>query len=362
MTVENLLLAVFLGLPVTLGYLLFLFFRKQRQEKRASAPSLLAGNALVLSFLCAIVVFLGEIHYRFFFDSTDSFGLTKANQRWFERHFQENESGFRDTIEYLRRAPSGKRRVTFLGDSFTAAHGVANVEDRFANQIRAARPDWEVHVLASPGWDTEPELTVLKLYGNQGFQVDVVVLVYCLNDISDIAPEWQEILHRVYEAMTPGFLARHSYFFNTLYYRWKASRNPEISNYYHSVMENYEGAVWDEQKLRLHAFRDLVDSQGGRLLVVTFPFVHNIGPDYEYRRVHARLDEAWRNLEVPHLDLLSVFEAYPDAEFVVNRYDAHPNERAHAIAAKSIAAFIHEHLPNSPQPVIPTFRDKPPNP
>ena len=252
--------------------------------------------------------------------------------------------------------------MTFLGDSFTAAHGVANVEDRFANQIRAARPDWEVHVLASPGWDTEPELTVLKLYGNQGFQVDVVVLVYCLNDISDIAPEWQEILHRVYEAMTPGFLARHSYFFNTLYYRWKASRNPEISNYYHSVMENYEGTVWDKQKLRLHAFRDLVDSQGGRLLIVTFPFVHNIGPDYEYRRVHARLDEAWRNLEVPHLDLLSVFEAYPDAELVVNRYDAHPNERAHAIAAKSIAEFIHEHLPNSPQPVIPTFRDKPPNP
>ena len=108
---ENLLLAAFLGLPVALGYLLQRFFRKQRQYKTASLPRLLAGNALVLTFLCAIVVLLGEIHYRFCFDSTDSFGLTKTTQRWFERHFQANPSGFRNTIEYLQQAPAEKRRA-----------------------------------------------------------------------------------------------------------------------------------------------------------------------------------------------------------------------------------------------------------
>jgi len=347
---ENLLLAVLLGLPITLGYWLQRFFRKQQRHKKAGVPRLLAGNALVLSFLCAIVVLLGEIHYRFFFDSTDSFGLTKATQRWFDRHFQANSSGFRDTIDYLPRAPAEKRRVTFLGDSFTAGHGVANVEDRFANRIRATRPDWEVHVLASLGWDTELELSVLKLYGDQGFQIDDVVLIYGLNDIADIVPEWQEILRGVYESSTPGFLARHSYFFNTLYYRWKASRDPEIANYYQFVLKNYEGAVWEKQKRRLRALSDFVDSQGGQLLVVTFPFVHNLGPDYQYRRVHERLDEVWRNLEVPHLDLLSAFEASPTADLVVNPYDPHPNERAHAIAAESIADFIDANLPNLPPP------------
>jgi hypothetical protein len=83
---------------------------------------------------------------------------------------------------------------------------------------------------------------------------------------------------------------------------------------------------------------------------VTFPFVHNLGPDYQYRRVHERLDEAWRDLEVPHLDLLSAFEAHPSANLVVNPRDAHPNERAHAIAAKPIAAFIEANLPDSPPP------------
>jgi hypothetical protein len=347
---EDILLAVFLGLPITLGVLLQRFFRKQRQHKKPGVPRLLAGNALVLAFLCAIVVLLGEAHYRFVFDSTDSFGLTKTTKRWFTRHFESNQSGFRDTVDYLRTTADGKRRMTFLGDSFTVGHGVANVEDRFANQVRAMRPDWEVHVLASPGWDTQRELEIMKIYRDQGIQIDVVVLVYSLNDIADIVPEWQEILSRIYESPQPGFLAHHSYLFNTLYYRWKASRDSGMSNYYDFVLENYEGPVWEQQRRRLHALRDFVDSQGGRLLVVTFPFVHDLGQDYQYRSVHARLDEFWGNLNVPHLDLLSAFEANPAAKLVVNAYDAHPNERAHAIAADSIAAFIDEQLPNLPPP------------
>jgi hypothetical protein len=344
MMAENLLLAVFLGLPVALGYSLQRFFRKQQPDESSSPARLLAGNALVLSFLCAIVVALGEIHYRFVFDSTDSFGLTKTTERWFERHFQENSSGFRDTIDYLRDAPPDKRRVTFIGDSFTVGHGVPDVEDRFANRIRAMRPDWEVHVFASPGWDTEQELEVMKLRRDQGFQTDIVVLIYCLNDIADIAPEWQEVLRGIYASSTPGFLVRHSFLFNTLYYRWKASHDPKVSNYYDFVLKSYEGAVWENQKRRLNALRDSVDSQGGRLLVVTFPFVHNLGEDYQYRPVHARLEEHWRDLNVPHLDLLSALETDPSADLVVNPYDAHPNERAHAIVADAIAVFIDEAL------------------
>ena len=341
---EDILLAVFLGLPIALGVLLQRFFRKQQQPKMPGVPRLVAGNALVLSFLCAIVVLLGELHYRFVFDSTDSFGLTKTTKRWFTRHFEINQSGFRDTVDYQRTIPDGIRRVTFLGDSFTVGHGVTNVEDRFANQIRATRPDWEVHVLASPGWDSARELEIMKLYCEQGTQVDVVVLVYGLNDVADIVPEWQEILDRIYRSPKPGYLAQHSYFFNTLYYRWKATHDPETSNYYDFVLENYEGPVWEKQQRRLLALRDYVDSQGGQLFVVTFPFVHDLGQDYPYRSVHARLDEFWGDLEAPHLDLLSAFEADPGAKLVVNSYDAHPNERAHAIAAESIAAFIDERL------------------
>ncbi len=333
-----------------LGTLLRQFFRRQPQRRKPGLPRLLAGNALVLAFLFSIVALIGEAHYRFFFDSTESFGLTKTTKRWFSRHFEKNNSGFRDSVDYLRTMSAGKRRVTFLGDSFTVGHGVADVEDRFANQVRAMRPGWEVHVLASPGWDTGRELEIMEIYSDQDSQIDVVALIYCLNDIADIVPEWQDILHRIYAASTPGFWVQNSYLFNTLYYRWKVPRDPDTSSYYDFVLKNYEGAVWENQKRRLQTLRDFVDAQGGQLVVVTFPFVHNLGPDYQYRRVHARLDEVWRDLKVPHLDLLKVFEADPTAELVVNSYDAHPNERAHAIAAESIATFIDEQLPNLKPP------------
>ncbi len=347
MIAENLLLAVFAAAPVALGLLALRFFRRQQQRETAGAARLLAGNALVLACLCSVAVLSGELYYRFWFDSTDSFGLTKTNRRWLERHFASNSSGFRDSIDYTRRAPPGVRRVTFLGDSFTAGHGIADVEDRFANRIRALRPDWEVHVLASLGWDTGPELEIAKLYTEQGSETDAIALIYCLNDIADIVPEWREILSAIYEQWRPGWLAANSYLFNTLYYRWRAARDPALADYYDFVLGAYQGAVWERQQRRLRALRELVDAQGAQLLVVTFPFVHDLGPDYAYRGVHERLGGFWRALGVPHLDLLGVFEAHPGEPLAIGPYDAHPNERAHAIAADAIAAFLDEHLPDA---------------
>jgi lysophospholipase L1-like esterase len=350
MVQENFLLFVFVVVPAALLLAIYLFFGKSQQHARKTLrwPRLIAGNMLVFLFLCSVVVFCGEVYYRFFFDTTESFGLTKHTQRWFRRHFRLNASGFRDSVPvYHPRAAPGQRRVSFLGDSFTAGHGIANVQDRFANRFRAVRPDCEVHVFAQIGWDTGHELENLKRSANAGYELDLLVLVYCLNDISDIAPDWQIAARRIYASSDPGYLVAHSFFFNTLYFRWKAAHDPDVSNYYQFVRNNYEGAVWEEQKQRLRALRDEVASRGGRLLVVTFPFLHALGPDYEYRQIHERLDRCWKELNVPHLDLLGIFESRPPAELTINRYDAHPNEQAHRMAAESIAAFLDKHLENS---------------
>ena len=89
-------------------------------------------------------------------------------------------------------------------------------------------------------------------------------------------------------------------------------------------------------------FRDLVQAHGGHLAVVTFPFLHALGPNYEYRFIHDKLDQLWRELHVPHLDLLSVFESLPPSQVTVNRYDAHPNEYANRLAAAAIDKWLRE--------------------
>ena len=355
---DNILLALFVTLPVLLGYFLFLFFRKfTRHPKSPRWLRLIIGNSLVFLFVCSIVLVTGEVYFRFFYDTLDSFALTKANVRWHERHFQHNLSGFRDSAEYNNIILPGKRRVTFIGDSFTEGYGVPNVEDRFANIIRRKNPNWEVHATADSGWNTGGQLLFFTKMQRGGYQSDLVVLVYCMNDIEDIDSKWKRALkqarERIYPTSQPGYFFEHSYCLNTLYYRWKdtlsrwkETRDPDVVNYYDYVLDHYEGSIWEEQKRRLMSLRDIVRSQNGQFFVVTFPFLHTLGPDYEFRSAHKLLDEYWRELDVPHLDLLNVYDSIHPDELVVNAYDAHPNEKAHKKAAEAITVFLKQHLKN----------------
>jgi hypothetical protein len=106
------------------------------------------------------------------------------------------------------------------------------------------------------------------------------------------------------------------------------------------VREAYSGPLWEQQAERLEAFRDLVQAHGGHLAVVTFPFLHALGLNYEYRFVHDELDRFWRQVGVPHLDLLPVFEGLPPSRVTVNRFDAHPIEYANKLAAAAIDKWL----------------------
>jgi hypothetical protein len=108
------------------------------------------------------------------------------------------------------------------------------------------------------------------------------------------------------------------------------------------VREAYSGPLWEQQKERLRAFRDLVQTRGGHLAVVTFPFLHALGPNYEYRFIHDKLDRLWQELGVPQLDLLSVYEGLPSSQLTVNRFDAHPNECANKLAGEAIDKWLQE--------------------
>jgi hypothetical protein len=308
--------------------------------------ALLLGNAAVLALLLGLVWAGGEIYYRFWFDSTDSFGLTMVSKRWFERHYHFNWMQTRDDVDYTMRKVDSRRRITFLGDSFTAGHGIPEVGDRFANRIRRAHiARWEVHVLAFNGHDTGQELELLQGVVDLGYELDVLVLVYVLNDISDIVPEWTSIITRIHrDEGHEGFVFEHSYFANELYYRWRAASDPDIGSYYSFLQKAYQGEIWEAQKQRLTALHDLCAAHGAQLVVVTFPLLHALGPDYSYRPVHAKLGEFWAGLSVPHLDLYDVFAGYASERLVIGKYDAHPNLRAHEIAADAIGAFLERRI------------------
>ena len=340
---DDLTLILFLLCPPLAGELLFLFlfFRTRwAREQTARWTRYLLVNLASCFLLLALMFAGGETYYRFVYDKTDSLSFTKVSQQWMKRYYIENSAGFRDNIQYSKVIEPGKRRISFVGDSFTAGHGVRSVEDRFANRIRAAHPEWEIHVLAKLGADTGDEIKLIQWLHDEGYQFDYVVLVYCLNDVEDLIPEWYQGLKQLGSKIGEGgWIRRHSFFLDMIYLRYRFLRDPMVKRYFNSVREAYQGP-WELQKQRLTAIRDFVQACGGRLMVVVFPYVHAVGPNYEYQFMHDKLNRFWSDENVPCLDLLPIFSNLPPETITVNRYDAHPNEYANALAAEQIEQFL----------------------
>jgi len=339
---ESLAFALILLLPVA-GVITLVFFarRIRRLGRPASIASLIVGNVVVFATLAAAAWAVAETWFRFVYDTTDSLGYTRVSERWVERHWRLNAAGCRDNVEYSPALEPGKKRVSFVGDSFTAGHGIKNVDDRFPNLLRLAHPDWQIHVMANVGLDTGAETVLVNRLAAKGYGLDRVVLVYCLNDLGDLVTQQDEAFKRMFDSLAAGnWLTRNSYALNLFTLRYKAARNPYVRNYFSFVREAYQGEIWERQKMRLREFQAAVEARGGKLAVVTFPFLDALGPDYPYKGVHEELSRFWQEQGVPHLDLLPVYAGLSPRELVVNAHDAHPNERANRLAAEALEEFL----------------------
>ncbi|HIE96258.1 MAG TPA: hypothetical protein EYQ63_04440, partial [Fuerstia sp.] len=76
---ENLVLVIFSAMPLALLFAVRQFLRRNRRKPEARRVlRLIVGNTLIGLFMLSVTVFGGELYYRFFYDETDSFGLTKV--------------------------------------------------------------------------------------------------------------------------------------------------------------------------------------------------------------------------------------------------------------------------------------------
>lgn len=313
----------------------------------ARAIGLAVGNLSLLLLLLALVLGALELYYRYVYDETDTANLSRLSERWFERHWHRNADGIRDDVDYAREIAPGHRRITFLGDSYTTAHGVKRVEDRFANRIRRARPDWEVHVLARNGLNTVEQLDLLRRFLAEGYELDVVVLVYVYNDIDSFIHEFQAFYHRI--DTPPAFLAPlldRSYAADLYYQRWRQRQAALESEVPYPVLrsEGYEGRPWESMAYTLDQLREEVRRAGGRFAAVTFPWMQMLAAGEVELPMYAKLEAFWASRGVPHLQLLPVMRRHVGEGLLVNRRDTHPNARAHRIAAEAILSFLEEEV------------------
>lgn len=305
---------------------------RRRLIRRAAGPILAIWTLIFLGLL-------GETAFVIFYDTTDAFSISKVSQRWYERHVRRNNYGFRDEKDFVP-AKHKTRRILLLGDSFAFGHGVASPANRFSDMLEVrlqhSAPGWELYNASIPGEGTKGEIELLDKLVEHGFEFDVVLLAYCLNDAEDLSDGTAKTVGTIILDYPPNWLVRESYLANFLYYRFKQFSRPEIGRYFHWLSYAYEGAMWQKQESSFDRLRARCRERGAELVVVTFPFLYDLGKGYEFAKAHGVLETYWKTHSVPHLDLLNTYREHMGERLIVNRFDSHPNEKAHALAADAI--------------------------
>jgi len=328
---------------VAFGVFVTGLLRARRRSHQAPRRLMAINASLSLAMLLALVT-AGELAFACFADFSDTFSVSNVSKRWLAVHIEgeKNQNGFRDRNELTTFVPGGKKRIIFLGDSFTAGHGIRRMEDRFTDLIagrfeRQQPGKFVVANMALPAYDALliAELVKVELL-QKHYDMAACVYVYNLNDVDTFDPRTSESLKAIQSSEPTFFLLRDTYLLNWLYFRLVAFRNAGARSYYENLRRSYESEPWNRVRNLLREMHHACAAQGVDFRMVIFPFVREVGENYPFRAAHQRVVEFCQAEKIPVLDLEPVFRPHAGEDLVVSRFDAHPNERAHAIAAEAI--------------------------
>lgn len=320
--------------------------RWERCPGRRRAVQMLLSIWTLLATLTAL-----ELYFAFLYDTTDSFNMTNVSKKWFEKHVRPQLGAlavrddqvviYRDDHPFPESLDSKQHHICFVGDSFTFGHGVKNVADRFSNLVAADGErnhpgKFAVSNLASAGADLYWIETLLDAVLGSDYRIHTVVYVICLNDIEAFDERRKTHYANLSKHAPRFFLFRDTYFFNLLYFRVWQSTIPEVRDYFSFVKASYDGEPWLRMRRKLDDLFRLCQLHETDLRIVVFPFLHNAGADYPFRRAHKQILDFCNETSIPALDLEPVLRPHVQEGLTVGPFDAHPNERAHRLAAEAI--------------------------
>ena len=323
--------------------------RRQWKESRSRIRVLYLGLSL---WMCLVPLTLLEVGFALLYDTTDSFDMTNVSHRWFEVHVApdvkqlvfsaDDGQAYRSDTEFPLQPEDDRQHVVFFGDSFTFGHGVPDLSNRFteqlSSQLQTSDDDAPARIsnLSWPGTDLRwTEAMLQRVFAADG-RVDRAVYVLCLNDIESFHDPRMQRSTELSTFEPPTFLFRDTYFFNWLYFRVQLLSRSDVRNYYDFVSDYYTGEPWRPFETALIRTQLMCQANDSELAVVIFPFMHVLGNDYPFRPVHQQLVRACEANGIPVIDLESDLSQHAAEGLTVNRFDAHPNERAHQLAAEAI--------------------------
>lgn len=251
-----------------------------------------------------------------------------------------NSLGLRDREIERQKAP-GTFRILGIGDSFTFGTGVRREHlylTRLQELFDVENPGRiEVLNLGVMGFNTAHELALLREIGT-GFDPDLVIVFYVLNDakVLPIRAARKTAPSEPVDTRSVSLLLDHV----RARLASRRSRDEAIRNTRADYLPGAPG--WRLVQRSLSQMRDLARERGFELAVIIFPVMWELNENHPYAEIHATVTASAERLGLPVLDLFEAFRGEDGPSLWVHPSNQHPNERAHAIAARAIHAWLVE--------------------
>ena len=262
---------------------------------------------------------------------------TLAGKNWFAIYWKENSLGFRDAE--LKEKDLTKKKIIFIGDSFTAGHGLKKTSQRFSDIAgKQLKDKYEFFNLGVNGADTDDEYKTLLNFSEKP---DVLVLQYFFNDIDNAtkrAGVWQEFLMMYSDIpLWQRPLARGSFLLNFIY--WKFPHSGEF-DYVAQLRKAYgDSIILQDHLSSLKKFTDYCHANGVRLYVVMFPFLQDLQISNE---LATPVKQFFTNEKVVVLEVSQLVTDLSVKERVVNVNDFHSSPLVNERVANELVKIVKE--------------------
>ena len=307
--------------------------------KRTKFILILVASAYTLVALFA----LAELYFRYVYDQSDGLGFLKVNQKWHQRHVVFNNY-FRRDRQFEPQKQSDEIRIAVMGDSISFGGGIENIENRFSSllekKLRSYGINATVYNLGVSGTGTETQVKDFSNFKHLNF--DLLVWQYFLNDINP--PDGGEgtgIIMANQDKFMPvkitKWLTDRSFFADWLY--WRLSTKYDVTC--NQLLAADLGAYQNTELISQH--QQIITNflfQAGKdklpVIVVMFPFMFPSPLTPKADLIYDQMLTFFESRDTPVTNLKSTFNGYPASKLMASKFDSHPNELAHALAAQAL--------------------------
>lgn len=305
-------------------------------------------SSLAIIFCIYFIFLIFEIYFRYFYDASDGLGFLKVNSKWHERHVIHNFYFFRDRDFTVDKQPN-VTRIGVLGDSITFGGGIENVNDRFSNilekKLRESGFNVEVYNLGKPGYDTEGEILEYQKVRHLNF--DLIIWQYFLNDIQPLEKSTGTpiIAKESQVSVVVKFFSDRSYFFDWLFWRFSSRYQKTFSQLQSADLAQYQNTkLLARHQNAIANFIAAVKGEKKEVIIIIFPFVHLLEPNYPAKNIHTQMKSYFESLNVEVIDLKDNLQNVSPENLLASKFDPHPNELVHRIAAEKLYLTVIKYL------------------